>query len=282
MKKAKLYLINLFFILLGSFILAVGINVFLVPNKISSGGISTVGTVLLHLFSIKMSITNLVLNGVLFALGFKMLGKIAVVKTLVGIGALTLFLELTSYMPVFTEDMMLSTVIGGVLVGLGVGLVRRQGASTGGSDFLALILKRFIPHISLANIILVADCVVIVVAGAVFKSFTVTAFSVIAMYISSKITDGIVTLGNSAKSIQIFSLKNEEISRHIMEKYERGVSGIHCRGMYTQHEGLMLLCVLSPRELPLLVGDIKKIDKSAFIIITDAKEVIGEGFSKLT
>ena len=282
MKKAKLYLINLFFILLGSFILAVGINVFLVPNKISSGGISTVGTVLLHLFSIKMSITNLVLNGVLFALGFKMLGKIAVVKTLVGIGALTLFLELTSYMPVFTEDMMLSTVIGGVLVGLGVGLVIRQGASTGGSDFLALILKRFIPHISLANIILVADCVVIVVAGAVFKSFTVTAFSVIAMYISSKITDGIVTLGNSAKSIQIFSLKNEEISRHIMEKYERGVSGIHCRGMYTQHEGLMLLCVLSPRELPLLVGDIKKIDKSAFIIITDAKEVIGEGFSKLT
>ena len=282
MKKAKLYLINLFFILLGSFILAVGINVFLVPNKISSGGISTVGTVLLHLFSIKMSITNLVLNGVLFALGFKMLGKIAVVKTLVGIGALTLFLELTSYMPVFTEDMMLSTVIGGVLVGLGVGLVIRQGASTGGSDFLALILKRFIPHISLANIILVADCVVIVVAGAVFKSFTVTAFSVIAMYISSKITDGIVTLGNSAKSIQIFSLKNEEISRHIMEKYERGVSGIHCRGMYTQNEGLMLLCVLSPRELPLLVGDIKKIDKSAFIIITDAKEVIGEGFSKLT
>jgi uncharacterized membrane-anchored protein YitT (DUF2179 family) len=278
MKKSKQHLISLLFIVLGSFILALGINMFLVPNKISSGGISTIGTMLLHLFNIKMSVTNLILNGVLFVLGFKFLGKIEVVKTLVGIGMLSLFLELTSYMPVFTEDMMISTIVGGALVGLGVGLVIRKGASTGGSDFLALILKRFIPHISLANIILVTDCIVIVVSGIVFKSFTITAFSVISMYISSKITDRIVTLGNSAKSIQIFSSKNDEISKHIMEKYERGASGIHCKGMYTKNESLMILCVVSPRELPLLVSDIRKIDKTAFIIISDAKEVIGEGF----
>lgn len=278
MKINKKLLIDGAFVIVGSFILALGVNMFLAPNKISSGGISSIGTIFLHLFGIKMSITNLVLNGVLFIFGFKLLGKGAVLKTVFGIGSLTLFLELTSYMGVYTEDTMIATIIGGVLVGIGVGLVVRRGASTGGSDFLALILKRFFPHISIANIILVADCIVIIASGIVFKSLSITAFSVIAMFISSKVTDGIFSFGNSAKSIQIFSSKSEEISKHILEKYERGVSGIHSTGMYTGKEGLMLLCVVSPRELPLLVADIRKIDKSAFLIIGDAREVIGEGF----
>ena len=278
MKINKKLLIDGAFVVVGSFILALGVNMFLAPNKISSGGISSIGTIFLHLFGIKMSITNLVLNGALFIFGFKLLGKGAVLKTVFGIGSLTLFLELTSYMGVYTEDTMIATIIGGVLVGIGVGLVVRRGASTGGSDFLALILKRFFPHISIANIILVADCIVIIASGIVFKSLSITAFSVIAMFISSKVTDGIFSFGNSAKSIQIFSSKSEEISKHILEKYERGVSGIHSTGMYTGKEGLMLLCVVSPRELPLLVADIRKIDKSAFLIIGDAREVIGEGF----
>lgn len=278
MKINKRLLIDGAFVIVGSFILALGVNMFLAPNKISSGGISSIGTIFLHLFSIKMSITNLVLNAALFIFGFKLLGKGAVLKTVFGIGALTLFLELTSYMGVYTEDTMIATIIGGVLVGIGVGLVVRRGASTGGSDFLALIIKRFFPHISIANIILIADCVVIIASGIVFKSLSITAFSVIAMFISSKVTDGIFTFGNSAKSIQIFSSKNEEISKHILEKYERGVSGIHSKGMYTGKEGLMLLCVVSPRELPLLIADIRKIDKSAFLIVGDAREVIGEGF----
>ena len=278
MKINKKLLIDGAFVIVGSFILALGVNMFLAPNKISSGGISSIGTIFLHLFGIKMSITNLVLNAALFIFGFKLLGKGAVLKTVFGIGSLTLFLELTSYMGVYTEDTMIATIIGGVLVGIGVGLVVRRGASTGGSDFLALILKRFFPHISIANIILVADCIVIIASGIVFKSLSITAFSVIAMFISSKVTDGIFSFGNSAKSIQIFSSKSEEISKHILEKYERGVSGIHSTGMYTGKEGLMLLCVVSPRELPLLVADIRKIDKSAFLIIGDAREVIGEGF----
>ena len=151
MKINKKLLIDGAFVIVGSFILALGVNMFLAPNKISSGGISSIGTIFLHLFSIKMSITNLVLNGALFIFGFKLLGKGAVLKTVFGIGSLTLFLELTSYMGVYTEDTMIATIIGGVLVGIGVGLVVRRGASTGGSDFLALILKRFFPHISIAS-----------------------------------------------------------------------------------------------------------------------------------
>lgn len=278
MKKSISYILDFTFITVGCFILALGINMFLAPNKISSGGISTIGTILLHIFSIKMSITNIVCNIVLFLLGFRYLGKYAVIKTTFGILSLTGFLELTSYFPTYTDDMMLATVVGGVLVGIGVGLVIKRDGSTGGSDFASLIIKRFIPHISIATIILILDCAVIVASGIVFRSLTVTIFSIIAMYISSKVTDYIVTLGNNAKSVQILSDKADEISKHIMEKLQRGVTGIYCKGMYSQSEKLMLMCTVSPKELPKLIRAVRAIDKSAFIIINDSKEVLGEGF----
>ncbi len=280
MKKNKPYIKEFLFIIIGSFILALGINMFLAPNKISSGGISSIGTILLHLFGVKMSITNLVANIILFIFGFKYLGKYAVVKTAAGIAFLTLFLELTSRITTYNEDMMLATVVGGVLVGLGVGLVVRPGASTGGSDFAALIIKRFAPHFSLANIILVIDCAVIIISGIVFKSVTITIFSVISMYISSKVTDAVVTMGDAAKAIQIFSSKNDEIASRIMAQFERGVTGIYSKGMYSQKDRIMLLCVVSPKELPIVINVIRSIDSSAFIVINDAREVLGEGFKE--
>ena len=278
LKKIKPFIIDFFFITVGCAVLALGINMFLTPNKISSGGVSSIGTVLLHLFGVKMSLTNLVANVVLFIFGFRYLGKYAVVKTVAGIVFLTLFLELTSYLPIFTDDMMLATVVGGVLVGAGVGMVVRQGASTGGSDFAALIIKRFLPHVSLANLILVMDCDIIIISGIVLRIVTVTIFSVIAMYISSKVTDAIVMMGDAAKSVQIFSSKYEEISKQIMQQFERGVTGVHCKGMYSGQEKMMLLCIVSPKEMPILVNMVRRIDPSAFIVINDAKEVLGEGF----
>ncbi len=278
MKKSLPYILDFAFLTVGSFILALGVNMFLAPNKISSGGVSTICTILLHMFNIKMSITNIACNIVLFILGFKYLGKYAVVKTAFGILALTAFLELTSYFPVYSDDMLIATVVGGVLVGIGIGLVVKRDGSTGGSDFASLIIKRFIPHISIAAIILILDCSIIILSGIVFKSLTVTIFSIISMFISSKITDYIVTLGNNAKSVQILSDKSEEISKYIIEKLQRGVTGVYCKGMYSQSEKLMLMCTVSPKELPKLIRAVREIDKSAFIIINDSKEVLGEGF----
>lgn len=280
MKKAKPYILDFSFILVGCFVLALGINVFLAPNMISSGGISSVGTILLHLFGVDLWITNLVANLVLFLLGFRFLGKYAVLKTTAGILFLSAFLWLTDFFPKFSEDMILATVVGGVLVGLGVGLVVRRDGSTGGSDFAALMIKRFLPHISIANLILVMDCAVIILSGIVFKSVTVTIYSVIAMYISSKVTDWVVLRGDAAKSVQIISSKNEEIAQMIMRDFERGVTGVHCKGMYTEKEGLMLLCLVSPKELPRLANAVRKIDPASFMVIGDAREVLGEGFKE--
>lgn len=279
--KSKKLITDLMFLTVGCILLSVSINVFLLPYKISAGGISTVGTVLLHLFGIKMSLTNLFFNAVLFIFGYKKLGKYAVVQTASGIILLSIFLELTSHIPIYSQNELIAVLSGGIFMGAGVGMIVKIGASTGGSDFAGLILKKFFPHISLAKLILAIDCFIVVVAGIVFKSYTVTFYSVIALFVSSVVTDKIITFGDDAKMLQVFSAETEKISNCILNEYERGVTGVHCRGMYSNEERLMLLCVITPKELPVYMNMIKETDKNAFIIICDVHKVIGEGFKSI-
>lgn len=265
----------------GCMLLAVSINVFLVPYKISAGGISAIGTILLYLFGIKMSLTNLIFNVALFIFGYKYLGKGAVIKTALGIILLSIFLEITSYIPQYTENEIISVLSGGILMGAGVGMIVKIGASTGGSDFAGLILKKFLPHISLARLILIIDVVIVIISGIVFKSYTVTVYSLITLFVSSLITDKIITLGDNAKMLQIFSKENKKISNHILNQFERGVTGVRCIGMYTHEESRMLLCVITPKELPIYMNMIKNYDKEAFVIVSNVHEVIGEGFKRI-
>lgn len=282
MKKYSSVLSDSLCLLCGAFLLAIGIQCFLNPNKISPGGVSTIGTVLFHLWGVKLSVTNLVCNIVLFALGFRFLGKNAVFKTVAGVLLLSVFLELAAQLPAFLGDAALATVAGGVLVGLGLGLVVRRGASTGGTDFAALVLKRFFPHISLAHFILIIDCVIIAIAGLVFRDVTVTVYSVISMYICSKVTDWVVTAGDAAKAVIVISEHNTEIADSVMKKFERGVTGLHSEGMYSHQKNLLLFCVVSPKQLPPFIAAVRKIDSRAFVVVQDAREVIGEGFKKKT
>lgn len=267
-----------FYITLGAFLLALGLNVFLVPQKISTGGIGTIATVLKHLFSVPLSLTNIILNGILFLFGVKILGKKALIKTVLGIASLSLFLEITAFIPTYSEDMLASSVLGGILVGIGLGLVIRQGASTGGSDFLALMLYKYFPHISMAKIILTVDMIIVGVSALIFKSVTVGVYSLISLFISSKIADGILIIGDRAKTLFVLSEKSEIIASGIMKKFERGVTGIQAKGMYKNRDSTMLLSAVSPKEVPMIVNYIKQMDEKAFIIINDAHEIWGEGF----
>ena len=166
-------------------------------------------------------------------------------------------------------------------MGAGVGMIVKIGASTGGSDFAGLILKKFLPHISLARLILIIDVVIVIISGIVFKSYTVTVYSLITLFVSSLITDKIITLGDNAKMLQIFSKENKKISNHILNQFERGVTGVRCIGMYTHEESRMLLCVTTPKELPIYMNMIKNYDKEAFVIVSNVHEVIGEGFKRI-
>lgn len=275
-EKARVYA----FIAAGAFFLAAGMNMFLLPCKISSGGVGTIGTVFYYIFNIPLSVTNLVFNAILFLAGYRLLGKESLFRSAAGIIFLSVFLELTDFFRTFGEDMFISTIIGGVLIGIGVGLVVRVGASTGGSDFAALIIKKFMPHMSLATLILILDCIIIAFAGFVFKSYIVTFYSLITMFVSSKAIDAVVTIGDAAKSVFIISQKHTEIAETVMVEFERGVTGIYSKGLYSGNDSVVLLCVVSPKELPRLMQRVRKIDPTAFSVITDAREVLGEGFKQ--
>lgn len=273
-KKISDYLL----IAIGSMVMAFAIDFFLAPFKISTGGISGVSTVLLHLLELPLSITTLVFNGILFFFGFRTLPKEAIPKSIAGILFLSFFLELFEPF-VFSEgDLLLGAVFGGVLVGVGVGFVVMREGSTGGSDFAALILNRIFPYISIATFILIIDTAVILLSGIVFRNFSIMLYSVISLYISTKVTDFLLIRGDFAKSVTIISPESEAIAAEIMEKMERGVTGFYTHGFYTRREGKSLICIVRSREVPTILFIVEKYDRAAFTYVADVRKVRGEGF----
>ncbi len=184
-----------FFIALGSFILAFAINFFLVSLKISTGGVSGVATVVYYVLNIPLSVTTLVLNVTLFFFGYRTLKKDSIFKTVAGIIFLSLFLEVTSNLGCYDDDILISSVFGGLLVGVGVGITVLYEGSTGGSDFAALIFHKMFPKVSVATFILLIDSGVILLSGIVFRDYTIMFYSLISLYISTKLTDFVIVRG---------------------------------------------------------------------------------------
>lgn len=275
----KAFLKDFVFICFGAFIMALGLSYFLIPNNIAAGGASGVATILHAKFGFSVSLVVLIINGVLFTISWKTMPKSVFVKSAIGTIALTVFLELTSDVGPFTNDILLAASFGGILVGSGVGTVIRYGASTGGSDFLAIILyKLFNKRISVAKLILIIDGLIIITAGFSFGDYTLMLYTVVSAYISSKITDTIVEGGNAAKSAYIISEKSELISNEIMKTLGRGTTGIYGKGMYTKKETTLILCIVKRNEIPKLRNIVKELDDKAFIILTEVREVLGKGF----
>lgn len=271
-------ILNFTSIAAGAFLLAAGINFFLAPAKISTGGVSGIGILVYYLSGIPISVTSLVLNTALLLLGLKSLTLKVILRTLLGIALSSLFLELLPVYGKAAGDAIISAVCGGVLVGAGIGLVVSRNASTGGSDFAAIMLKKLFPAIPLSYLIFFIDTSVIVASGIVFSDFVVAFYSVLALFISAKITDILLIRGDFAKTVMIISEKSNEISEKISRSLKRGTTGLYGRGMYLKENKTVVLCVLKPKEIPLLKELIREIDKNAFLIISDAREVLGEGF----
>lgn len=268
-------------IALGTLIFALGVNIFLAPNKISGGGTLAISTVLLHLFGVHMSVTNLVINAILYILGYKFLGKYIVFKNLTGTLYVSFFLEITRNVEIYSSDLFIATIMGGILIGIGVGTTIKAEGSTGGTDFAGLIIRKFLPHIPVAYTILFLDITGVVLSAIIFKSFTVAFYSGLALFIGAKITDYIIAFGDNAKALNIFSDKIAEVYEYVKEKFDRTATAVYCKGMYSGEEKMMLYCIVSPKELPIIVSSIKRIDNRAFVVVSEVKEVLGEGFKVL-
>ena len=265
-------------ITIGCGIMAISIDVFSAPSKIAPGGISGLATVIYYIIKLPIGVTMLILNIPLFILAIKILGKSVGAKTVYGTIILSIFVDYVFESSPFTEDLLLASLFGGIVLGVGLGLVFRFGGTTGGTDLAAAIINKFIPQFSIGTILMVIDFTVVVIAGILFKQAEITLYSVISLYTSIKILDFIQEGFGYAKAFYIISDYPEEISNEIFKELDRGVTALTGQGMYTKEKRQVLLIIVHRSQVNQLKEIVYNIDSRAFVILAEVHEVLGEGF----
>jgi uncharacterized membrane-anchored protein YitT (DUF2179 family) len=263
-------------LVIGSFIVALSFNLFLNPNQIASGGVAGISTIVEQKLGIMPAITQWAFNIPLFVAGVMLLGGKFGIKTAVGSVILPLFVLLTSRMEPLTDNLLLATIYGGIGIGAGLGIVFRGRASTGGLDLAAQIVHKF-TGLSLGLAIAILDGAVILGAGLAFSPEK-ALYALIGLFVTSKTID-IVQVGLAYSKVAfIISDHTEDISRAILNDLDRGLTGLSGFGGYTRQGKTVLMVVVGQTEVSKLKALVKSIDPSAFIILSNTAEVLGEGF----
>ncbi len=262
----------------GTLMTAMGVSLFLLPNKIITGGVSGVSTLLYHTLGVEPGLSSAVINIILLIVGIKILGKDFVIKTLIGSMLLSVFIQLTSYLPPATSNILLATIFGAAFYGAGIAITFASGASTGGTDIIGRIAQHFMPHLSIGSLLLAIDGAIIVASLYIFRDFDLLMFSVVALVVSTYSIDYIIQYLNISKLVFVISERGSEISQKLVATSPRGVTKIDVWGEYTNEKKVMLLCALKNKEVPAFKRKVREIDPGAFIILAEAQHVDGKGF----
>lgn len=273
-KKIKQYIL----ICLGVMCTAFSISVFYTPNKIVNGGMSGVSTILYHTFNIPPGLSFAVINIVLLLVAFKFMGKEFVIRTLVGAGLLSFFVQMFTYIPPITDDIVLATVCGAALYGIGIGITLVSGASTGGTDILGRLIQIIFPHIEIGRLLLIVDSAVILTSLAVFKNVELALWGVIALFVSSLAIDTLIRKLNVSKLAFIVSNDGDMIAKELVASSPRGVTILDSIGAYTMNNNKVLMCALKEKEIADFQKKVSLLDENAFIIYSEAQSIVGNGF----
>ena len=262
----------------GCAVSALGIAVFLVPNRIASGGVTGLATIIYHWTGWPVGMIAMATNVPLFLVGFRLISSSFGIKTLSATILFSIFIDLFAEIPSLTDDLLLAALAGGTIMGLGLGLVFRQNATTGGTDLAARIIHNGIPWLSVAQMLLVIDVLVVLVAAAAFRSYELPLYAAVTLVISTKVIDAVAVGINFTKAAHIISADPDEVASRLLNELKRGVTGLNARGLYTGDRKDVLVCVLTARQIPSLRNIVKETDPDAFVYISDVREVFGEGF----
>ena len=271
-------------IFIGTIFMAVAVNTAFDTNHIADGGFSGIAIVVKYLTQnwmpggVPLWATSLVLNLPLFGVAYKLIGPRFLEKSLFGWLCLTFWLWAMPALPVTQGDLILGTLFGGAFTGVGVGLVFLGRGSTGGTDMLATLIHRYVRHIPLARLLWIIDAVIIVTEGVVFGADR-AIYSVVAAYIVTRLADRLIEGSKTARLTYIMTDRPEETAEEIL-KLDLGVTGFYARGMYQQKDKMVLMCAVDKRRFAELEDLVVAIDPKAFVIIADAREVLGEGFNE--
>ena len=266
-------------IVLGCALGALAYPLFLVPNHIAPGGLTGLATVLNYLFHWPVGTTSLLMNIPLFIIGYRAMGRVFVIRSLVATVLFSVLIDLIP-LPPMTQQPLLGAVFGGVLLGAGLGLILRGGATTGGTDMAARMIHNRFQHISVGAILFLIDCCVVLMTG-FFSEAEYGLYAFASLYASSRLIDVVMVGLAREKACYIISTQHERVKQEIMQKLDRGVTVLRAEGGYSGQERPVLLCVLSAQEMGRLKAIVREADEDAFLFISDAHEVLGEGFRRL-
>ncbi len=266
-------------ILLGALIAGAAYPLFMTPNRIAPGGMTGIATILNHLFHWPVGTVSLLLNLPLFLISYRAMGRIFAFRSLIATIFFTLFIDILPLQPM-TNDPLLGALYGGVMLGAGLGLIMRGGATSGGSDMIARMVHKRFQFISVGSFLFAIDFAVVVSAGFLIGT-TEALYALINIFLSAKVMDVVIIGFSSNKACFVMSSRWKEISERIMREMDRGVTQLIARGAYTGTERPTLLCVISRSEIMAFKRILREEDENAFVIIVEAHEAIGDGFSGL-
>lgn len=279
--KTKIIITDSLYYILGSIIYSIAIPMFISPAHISPGGFTGVALIFNFLFGLPTGLLIFLFNIPVFLIGYKKIGQIFILKTAIVTFLISLFLDISErYIKTFTGDKILCAVFGGIFIGLGLGIILLRGATTGGVDIIAKLINAKKPHFSIGRIILISDIIVVTLSVICYKDLSGALYSVITIYITSIVLDGVLYGGNKGKLIFVVSAFGKEISQNILKNVGRGVTVIDAVGAYTGDKRNILMCAVRRQEIALFYTAVKSIDQNAFIIVCEAGEIEGNGFKR--
>lgn len=264
-------------IIIGTFLMAVAYKSVFETSGLVTGGFSGIGIIVRKITGIQMWVTNIALNAPLFIAAWHIKGKDFVKITAVSTALLTFFLAVLPEINFDETDLLLAAVYGGVLCGGGIALVLTSGATTGGTDMLATVLNKLVPQYGVVRIMQMLDAVIVILGMAVFGVYR-SLYAMVAIYVTTFVCDRVVDGLKFAKCLVIISDKAREISDNVMNYLGRGVTGLEGEGMYSAKRKKVLYCIVSRKESVKLKEIVNETDPDAFVIISDVREVMGEGF----
>ena len=262
-------------IIIGTGIMSIGIACFYDPIGLVTGGVTGLAIVIKSVTEsfleggIPLWFTNLAFNVPMFILAYFLKGKKFIGKSFFGAIMLSAWLAIVPQWNLAGEDMLLSAVFGGVFTGAGMGLVFKTGTTTGGTDLVATLVQLKVRHIS-----------IVIVLGMFVFGIQPTMYAIIAIVVTTNISDMVLEGTNYSKAAYIITNEHEKVAQRIMTDLERGVTGLHAKGMYTNEEKCMLYCIVSQKEIVVLKDIVNEIDPKAFVIVAEVREVLGEGFQE--
>ncbi len=276
------FFVDMFFVTIACIIMSFAFAAFCIPNNIAPGGFSGLATVLYSFTGAPVGVASFIMCIPLFIILYKDMGAINFFKTLYGTFVFSFFIDIMTGKFDFTNDLFLASVFGGIIFGFGAGILFKFKGTTGGTELLALLIHKKISHISLGNLILIIDGIVILIAGVAFKNFEIMLYSAINIYVATKVIDFIQEGSGYTKAFYIFTSYPEDIKNAIYQNLDRGVTFIKAKGGFTNEDKDILFCVVSRMEVSALRELITDIDKDAFVILAEVSEVLGEGFKGVT